>query len=276
MEEEPEHFERIPWTALREEARAARPWATYAVIGAIILAALVFAFTRGGAVAPTVTLPPQEPQADAPVVTPLPLPQESVLPPELYSEADLMAAAPQQDREEAAARAEWFVRDFFTTSAEGSSDGQSRHLPPGAESPEGGFSYVEWARTIHVADGPEGALEALVVFEALGLEGDGYRILPVRAVRVLLTRTTEGGLAIADLPVPAPVPFQVAEMSLRTPAEAPAETLEQGSEMAAMWGGEARLLSSSVLQGRWRLVFAVQDEVGNRWPVAVWVEGPGA
>ena len=44
----------------------------------------------------------------------------------------------------------------------------------------------------------------------------------------------------------------------------------------AGWGGEPRLVAAYAEEAGWRVVLTLADEVGNRWPVAVFVEGDGS
>jgi hypothetical protein len=48
--------------------------------------------------------------------------------------------------------------------------------------------------------------------------------------------------------------------------------------MAAVsgWGSEHRLLGSYRITGGWRVMLTAVDELGNRWPLAVYVDATGA
>ena len=71
------------------------------------------------------------------------------LPKDILAEADLLAVIPGQGEVSAAARAEWFVTDYFSSGG----GPARRRRPPGRFPPAGGSgsaSYVEWAATSRI------------------------------------------------------------------------------------------------------------------------------
>ncbi|MFQ5966187.1 MAG: hypothetical protein ACE5MI_01100 [Acidimicrobiia bacterium] len=278
VDEEPEHTERIPWAQLLPEARSARSWPTYSVIGALVVAAVAFALARRPVAAPTVTLALPVPASPQPTAAPLPVPEFAATAPPLYSEADLMAAAPAAGNGSVTGRAEWFVHEFFR----GNGDDWSRvlhHLPEGALGsgvlPERGVSFVEWAQSIDVTETPQGTFEVLVAFQLLVPRDQGFERLPVRAVTVPVTLDQDGIAAVLDLPSPTPLRFGQVAPSWGQPAQPPAEIVAEALALLEPWASEGEILSASRRAGEWRLVVVVADESGNRWPlVALVKDGP--
>jgi hypothetical protein len=200
----------------------------------------------------------------------------------LYREADLMAFPSTPAERAAVARAEWFVTDYFTADLEptGSADLRAA-LPAGAQIPEmpqdtaGGLSYVEWARAFRVEEVAPGRFRVGVVFRSLGAPPDrGFYRLPVRAVEVSVEVADDGGSTVTDLPTPVPLPAgpEPAPWPDET-ADPPAWVAEQALAAVAGWGEEPRVVGAQADEAGWRVVLSLADEVGNRWPVAVRVEG---
>ena len=276
--EEPEQVERIPWAELLPHPGTSRPWITYAVIGAIALGAIVLATTRRQVVAPTVTLATSVSGQTLATSAPLPVPEVEATAASLYTEADLMAVAPQTAPGWIAGRAEWFVRDYFT--ATGEDDEWSRvllHVPEGAIRQRGrpprGSSYVEWTQAIGISEPAPGDFEVLVAFQLLVPEGDSFRRLDVRAVTVALTTDREGTAAVRDLPSPSQLRYGFSAPAWGREAEPPDDIASSVLTEAAGWGGDPKILAASHSAEGWRFVVAVSDEAGNEWPLVVLRDG---
>jgi hypothetical protein len=256
MDERPaEEVEHIPWSQLLEEHRAARPWAVYAAAGVIAAVAIGIVGAR--------ILRADGPTADLGVTTSattstLPAPVDEVVPPSpaAYSEADLLAVYPLAGDREAAARAEWFVTDYFTRDGEGDD-------PP---------TSVEWARALDVEREEPDRLRVTVAFRNVTAAGSGWERGPVRAVAV----TVDGG-AVAGLPEPAAVTPQSPDGSSPAegvPADLPPEVEAGLLETAARWGEEPVLVAAEPDgTGGWRGVVEVADGSGHRWRLAVASDG---
>lgn len=275
-----EEVEFIPWSDLVARHQDSRPWVAYLVAGAVVSAAL------GAVVARTVWRPEAPATSTSPssvaVEAPAPLPVTTV---SLYSEADLLAGSDDRDRQWAATRAEWFVTDYFTADAEpGGSTAVRAALPEGGafpsfpqDDPAAGLSYVEWARAFRVEPLGEGLFRVAVAYRALGARAEGaFRRLPVRAVEVVVAVGAEGATAVTDLPAPAALPADLEPGGW--PAEgapAPPGVLEIALAEASAWGESPEVLSSTAAGTGWRVVVAVADAAGTRWPLALWLDESG-
>lgn len=287
----PEEYEHIPWSQLVpvQKDRSLQ----LAVIVVVVIAALlaiVFLLRRPSPITPVVaaTAPPVattgpleaagfEPEsvaADAPV--PLSIPQPEA--PQIYSEADLMAALPPTPELMAIARAEWFVTDYFTVDGDAElADAVSGALPdvvdlPAAEGTT--ISYVEWARSVEVDTDGAGGFDVTVWFRTLyGDRDGGFVRAPVRAVMVSLVTDTAGRLAVADIPMPVPLVPMGIPPSWPAPDDPPAEVVAQSMETAAVLGENPTLVSAGRDEDGWRVVLSVGDASGLRFPIVV---RPGA
>ena len=139
--------EHIPWAELAAPPQKERSWVVYVAAGAIAVAALGALAARSTGTTPEPAPTTVTAAAPAPVVTTLP--QSS---PDPLTEADLLAVAPGQGEMTAAARAEWFVTDYFSTGGDPGSERQVLDaLPVGSRMPAapqpGSASYVDWAAT---------------------------------------------------------------------------------------------------------------------------------
>ncbi len=176
----------------------------------------------------------------------------------------------------------WFVTDYFTADLEptGSADVRAA-LPGNAELPEmpqdisGSVSYVEWARAFRVEEVAEGRYLVGVVFRSLGAPPDrGFYRLSVRAVEVMVAVGADGGSTVIDPPTPVAVPAgPEPEPWPVEAAEAPQWVVDDALATVSGWGSEPRLLAAYAEDGGWRVVLTLADEVGNRWPVVVRVNG---
>ena len=299
MDSDREEFEHIPWASLAAETRD--PWVRWlgmgvGVVVAIVLGMVAVRLIRGGnegtvvesgesaasVAAPTTTAPPAPTtEPNAPVVTTA----VGVESPRLYSEAELvvseadaMAAIPQFDTVLVVARAEWFVTDFFTV------DGDTARiesvlgaLPPGAtdawtQESAGAVSYVEWARAASLAATDVGRFEVVVLFRTLaGSDRAALERQPVRAVVIVVEVDDAGSVAIAELPLPAPLPPGHRVEALPAPGDDPPDAVVAAAmEVAAeAWGMESTVVGATLDQGVWRVEVVMADSGGLRWPLAV-------
>ncbi|MDX1691074.1 MAG: hypothetical protein R3290_08645 [Acidimicrobiia bacterium] len=283
-----ETVEHVPWAELAgggsDERRATL------VLAAVGLGALIVGLFVGRAVlapAPTpIAAVPVDTTSAGPGATTGggPEPTTTTTEAPLYREADLFASGPDTDEQAAAARAEWFVFDYFTADLEpgGGADVRAA-LPSGSDVPvrsgeaAGSVAYVEWAKALSVERVGSDTYRVEVAFRAVGAPPDrGFLRLPVRVVAVTVAVTPGGGTTVVDLPAPAslppgpePAPWPTQE------AEAPAEVVAGAIAAAAAWGSEPRMLASQAVGDGWRVVLSVSDEVGNRWPLALTLDSTG-
>lgn len=282
--DEHEEYEQIPWSQLTGGPPGGKRRIAYviaAALGTLVLAVLVaraFLSSPGETVAPASTLAEEGEEGEEVTSSTEPEPSALGL---LYREADLMAFAAGPAERAAVARAEWFVTDYFTADLEPSGSADVRAaLPAGAEVPDlpqdaaASLSYVEWARAFRVEETGDGLFRVGVVFRALGAPPDrGFYRLPVRAVEVTVQVTEDGGSVVVDLPAPVPLPAGPEPPGWpEASQEPPGRVAEAALARVAGWGTEPRVVSAQRAEGGWRVVLTLADEVGNRWPVAVFVE----
>ena len=192
-------------------------------------------------------------------------------------EADVMAMVLQYETSAVAARAEWFVTDFFTVDGDvvGRESVRSA-LPTGALAAvvetEAGVSYVEWARAVSVEQIDVAEFEVTVVFRALaGTDRESLRRQPVRAVAVGVSFDDTGAFGVVDLPEPVALP---PSLDIEGIVAESAEPLPESVRTAALaaadaWGTDAVVERSSLSSGRWRVEVSVTDASGLRWPLVV-------
>ncbi|MDH5616817.1 MAG: hypothetical protein OEY62_09805, partial [Acidimicrobiia bacterium] len=189
---------------------------------------------------------------------------------------------PGQGEVSAAARAEWFVTDFFSSGGNpGASQPVLDALPDGSRLPAaaelGSTSYVEWAATTHIEAVSGGRFRATVLFRML-VAGDGgnYVRLPVQAVDVVVEVDPGGGTRVVDLPMPVEVPTGPLLPGWADPVEeVPDLVREAALRLAEAWGDEPSYIEASEREGGWRVVVAVVDGAGVRWPMTLWVTDQG-
>ncbi len=292
MDDPAEEFEHIPWAQLGAEHQAGRNRLLYVAAGALVALALGAVAARSlwtPSVAPVPVaeaLPLDETVAATTAAPTQPTPATAVLPaPALLSEADLMAGVPDRDAAAAAARAEWFVADFFTADLDPLGSLPVRTAIPAGGVPTlpqdggaAGVTYVEWARAYRVDVVEAGLYRVAVAFRAVGAAGDDpFFRFPVRAVEVVVAVSADGrGLAVVDLPSPAALPLDVGFAAWPV-HEAPVPDIVAAAAVAAAadWGGEPALVSGAATAQGWRVVVSVADDVGNRWPLSLWLDDAG-
>jgi hypothetical protein len=280
-----ETYETIPWAQL---APAATPLATrlgYWVVGALVAVVLAYVLVAVLRDEPDQTLvrldappPAVSPGVAAAVVTTTTPTDADVEAPSAvaYSEADLMAVVPEEDQRAAAARAVWFVTDYFTIDGDvQTADDVRAALPQGIDvvlphDEPAGVSYVEWAHALAVRpDGP-GRYAVDVAFRALQGSGDaGVTRQPVTAVRVRMAIMPDGTVAVRDLPEPLPLSVASVEVARPPAADPPPEILARlASEVSAV-GSPGDILEAGVDTIGWRILLSVDGPFGLSWPLAV-------
>jgi len=270
-----EQVEQIPWSELLAEEQRSRPWLGYVGVAAVAAVALGFIVSQLFQSGPG---PATVPVSTAVVA---PAPTVALPSPAIYSEADLLAALPDQESAAAVTRAEWFVADYFTVDGEADRAAQVGAGLAGvaAPNPTGlGVSYVEWARAVRVEPLGDHRYRVTVAYRTLSGEGTFTRN-PVQAVAVTVTADSAGGTIVEDLPSPAvlPAPPEV-RPSLQPPVEVKlaAEVEQVALAEATRWGVDPRIVAATESDGRQRVVIEVTDSSGWRWPLVLWVGSDGS
>ena len=197
--------------------------------------------------------------------------------PAVYSEADLMAIAVEDETALAVMQAEWFVRDFFTVDGDPATAarlrrllGEDVELPHEAPS---AYSYVEWVQA-YAADSSQPGLYVVDVAYRLLSSGDGadYTRAPVAAVQVPLAVDVDGVTTLRNLPSPVDPPPMVAPSALPDHNPVP-DAVVAAARRSAPEVELAGAVGSRVGDG-WELQGALPGPGGNLWPVLVHVAGP--
>jgi len=279
---EREELEHIPWSMLASELDGGRSRTrvslAIAVIAVVVVGVVAVRTVRrgegtviavpGAATATTVTAASMpdgaaaatEPPVSAPQSAPAsaPAPAATLPPPALYTEADLMAVAPEQEQRRAAATAEWFVTEYFTV------DQVDDDEPA---------MWVEWARAVEVGAVAPGRYDVVVLFSTLGRGLDGeYRRAGPRAVRIPVEVTVDGAVPI-DLPAPLPVAVDPVFTPPPMGDDAvPEQVAVAAVAAAATFGTEAEVSGGTAGVDGWRIVVSVADPSGLRFPLVVTVD----
>ena len=277
--EPPEVYEHIPWAELAVPPPKKGPWVVYLVAGAIVAVSLGALAARSIDRTPESTPISVAPTSAAPVVTTLPSPAPEG---EILTEADLLAVVPGQGEVSAAARAEWFVTDYFSSGGDpAASRAVLDALPDDSRLPatggSGSASYVEWAATSRIESVGSERFRSTVLFRVLvpGDEGSYVR-LPVQAVDVIIEVDAAGGTRVIDLPMPVGVPTGPSASTWADPSSNVPDLIRTAAlRIAGSWGAEPALIEGNERQGGWRVVVSVSDGAGVRWPLSVWLTDQG-
>jgi hypothetical protein len=289
-----ETYESIPWSHLAPRRVPLPTRIAMVVVGAAVAAVLGFGLAKLFRDEPgrvVVTMPPAAVEGEqvpvpAPTTIPVaaPMPSSAAVPSSapaadesrLFSEADLMAVIPEEEQHRAMWRAEWFVTDFFTVDGDPQIGTTTKAaLPEDLDAPmphsaAPGVSYVEWARALEARPGGPGRYEVDVAFRTLSGEGEGLLARqPVRAVRIQVEIGEGGGASILDLPAPIELAIPRAVVAYPAPAEAPPEIVDDAAAAVEAFGFVEEVLTAGVDENGWRVVLAVVDASGIRWPLAV-------
>jgi len=274
-----EVYEHVPWAELAALPKEQRPWVVYLAAGAIAAASL------GALAARSIGRTPEPLPDVAPIAVSVPV--ATTLPPagpeaELLTEADLLAVTPGGDDVNAAARAEWFVTDYFSTAGDPGTHQQVLDaLPEGSRVPTAtgtGFtSYVEWVATSRIEPIGRDRFECTVLFRMLVSNNEeNYVRLPVQAVDVVVEVDGAGGTRVLDLPMPVGVPAGPPSPTWADPVEDVPDVIRKAAlDLAQAWGAEPSVIEGSEREGGWRVVVSVADAAGGRWPLALWLTDQG-
>jgi hypothetical protein len=277
-----ERFEHIPWEQMASNGNRSK-LALYGLAGAVLVAGLTAAIVRGlgspaepgSPATTTLSVTPATTAGTTAISSPgtatsATMPDE---PPQIWSEADLLAFPTATLAAEAAAVAEWLASDYFTIDG-GTQVGDDLRtvLPEGSAvptGPSGSRSFVEWARAVSVEEPAPGHFEVLVVVRRLGAtDGESYRRVAPIGVVVTLSWTEEGW-SVTDLPLLAEAPTLV-QAPAWSQSEVPAEIV---AAVAATTGGV--VVTGTPVAGTWRLVVQIDDASGVSWPMVVWSDATG-
>jgi hypothetical protein len=269
-----EHFDSIPWSALIPQTHD-RPWLVYVAAGAVVALVVGVLAARSLRPASPAAGPAAETsttvQPSAALVTPT-----TVL---SISEADLRAEIEPAEggRTAAAARAEWFVTDYYTRDGAGGREAElagalGRPAPPAVGE---ATTYVEWARAWETASEGDGRFRVLVAFRSITNTDTGFMRGLVRGVAVRVQVDATGGTRVMEVPEPVELPAAPAPADLPGPETVPVDVSEQALESALGWGEAASVLEGIHGNGIWRVHVDVADEFGTVWPMVVWVDDSG-
>jgi hypothetical protein len=275
----PEVYEHISWAELASASPEKKPWVIYLAAGVIAVGSLGALAARS--IDRTAVSPPPSfaPTSTVPVVNPLPPAAHEE---EILTEADLLAVAPGQGEVGAAARAEWFVTDYFSSGGDPAASRavldalpESSHLPAAAR--PGSTSYVEWAATARIESIGNEQFRSTVIFRVLVPGDDGsYVRLPVQAVNVIVEVDAGGGTRVIDLPMPVGVPTGPPVPTWAAPSEDVPDLIRTAAlRMAESWGTDPTLIEGNEREGGWRVVVSVADGAGVRWPLSLWLTDQG-
>ena len=271
-----EHLEHIPWSDLTVHRREIPRWWAYVAAGVVATAALGVVAARSFH---ATTAPVQEAVvATTAMTTTVPAALPAAAP--LYSEADLMALVPGSQEQLAAARAVWFVRDYFGSGGNPEAvAGVLAALPAHAtiDSPDDtGASYVEWVAPFGVQQLGGNLYRVEVLFGMLGGENVSTLVRLAPKAVAIVVEVDGGRTGVVDLPIPVELPTRADVTAWPDPGqEVPATVANAAEQEASMWGSDPEVVAASRGDDGWRVEVTVADEVGNRWPVAVWVDDAG-
>jgi hypothetical protein len=299
MSDQPEfeELEHIPWSALAVKPPASKTTLVYVVLGvvaAIGLGLLAARWLLPGDGQSTVTLPPVavtdqaatvQQVAVADIANPVPAvatttaatgesPVSTAV--GLYSEADLMAIAVDDESRLAAMRAEWFVQDYFTVDGDEQIADELEALVGDVVLPHRaptGSSYVEWARSFAIVSPTPGRYVVEVAYRVLSSGAGGTFIrMPIRAVAITIEVDVDGSMTIVDLPASTDIPETSAMPDITGSAGTPPDDLVAVALLSVQGlGTDATVLDVTSDGSTWRFVVSVADPSGLRWPITVLV-----
>jgi hypothetical protein len=272
MSEDFEEMERIPWAALAASAPDPRRRLVVAAAGAVFL--LVVVVMGGGALLRSRPSVSSGASAVADAVTTATGDQSASIQPSrrvadvdeaaqaesppMYSEADLMAAAVDDEMRVAVMWAERFVRDYLTVDGDGSS-ALDAALAVAAElpaAPAGVTSFVEWVDGYAVTAVQPARYRVEVGYRLLTGSDGSYVRHPAAALAVAVDVDVDKTATIVGLP-------EVIEMPTLRAAPAPALT-----DQIPDWVLEKVAIDASSVVGGYR-------EGGSWWVVVTGELAPG-
>ena len=262
--------ERIPWETL-EKKSTDKQWVLMAVAGAVVLGALAYSFVSNRP-AETQPLPPTT--AVQAVAAPQVLPPAAIAPPPtspiLVAEADLYAVDPERWLDRATAHAEWFVAEYFT--ADGSPQSAevlASLLPAGlptSTSPQDKSVFVEWVRTLDVAEIAPFRYRVEVLVRSLVADGDNSYLRQPPIVATVEVAVDEKGPRVLMPPEVRPATVDSQEILALIPV--PPEI----AAMATALAGTVEIVGGRLLDdGRWQVVAVGAGPDGVSRPMTVTV-----
>lgn len=301
MSEQPEfeELEHIPWSALAVKTPDSKTRLVYVALGVLAtigLGLLAARWLLPGDGQSTITLPPVAsvddpvapqgvavadfgvPEQAAVAVGAVPIESSVATAAGLYSEADLMAIAVDEESRLAAMRAEWFVQDYFTVDGDQQIAEELANLVGDVALPHSepnGSSYVEWARAFAAVSLAPGRYVVDVAYRALSSATDGTFIrMPVRAVAITVEIDIDGSMRIVELPAPTEIPATSSMPAAAGTLGTPPEDLIAAALLAVEGlGTEAVVVDARSDGSTWRFVVSVGDPSGIRWPITVVLPG---
>ncbi|MFQ5516418.1 MAG: hypothetical protein ACE5E8_02490 [Acidimicrobiia bacterium] len=291
-EADAEDYEDVPWSDLLGTRRAQLPKVGYgiaAVLGAVALVVVVMRLGGTSRPEPIELTPAPSTGSPSPAASAVPAPVTTAaeLPAVVVTEADLAALSADTPQLVAAtARAEWFVRDYFTVDQDPQGSASIRRaLPDGVALPDlpqdavdpAGMAYVEWAKAYEVHQVAPEVFQVAVAFGSLSAPADGrFTRLPPRLVVVHVAVSTDLASVVLDLPqpvgLPPPPPLTVVTGVGATP---PPTVLEAATDLLASWGMDPEVTAATATGGVWRVEATVADATGHRWPLVLWLTDAG-
>lgn len=279
-----EEFEHIPWSQLADDHRDRRNRIIYLAAGGIAAFVVGVMVVRAVGSAPSEAAPSPSvvAAADDEGATTL---VDTTVAKSLYSEADLMASLDAELARTVAARAEWFVTDYFTSDAEPITSAdirdalpQSAHIPVlhQDEAAPVDLTYVEWARAVAVLEVGPGRFRVNVAYRSVGGSGDVIKRHPVRIVQIPVVVDPGGGTSVIDLPAPVEPPPRVPLVAdWPDPVEAPPFINDAAITQAWLWGVDPKVESAVPLDEGWRVLVSAADDSGVRRALTVWLDLEG-
>ena len=280
MSEEFEEMERIPWTALAASTPDPRRRLAIAAIGVVAVVVFVVIVASsllesrsplGAATEASTTTSNDLAGSDQPSRANIAARETSAtLPPaSIYSEADLMATAVDDEVRVAAMWAKRFVRDYLTVDGDGSTATEAAQLV-GAElpaAPAGSTSFVEWIDAYSVAAIQPARYRVEVGYRLLTGSGGVFVRQPAAAMAVAVDVDVDGTATIAGLP-------ELVTMPGVRAADPPALTDQIPDWVSASVSGDGSSIVGGYREGDdWRVVLMSEIAPGVVRPHIVSVEG---
>jgi hypothetical protein len=266
-----EVYERIPWETL-ERKGGDRQWLMIALAAAIVLGALAYSFmSNRPAEVPVDTLAGAAPTvADSQVGTAPPPPIVTPSSPTVVAEADLYAIDPERLLDQATAHAEWFVAEYIGVDGSEESKATLGSLMPAGipapVAPESTRVFVEWVRTVSVAEIAPLHYRVGVLVRSLVAHGEeAYRRLAPMLATVEVSVVENGARIVMPPTLSVVTPLEPEPLSL---TEVPVEI----QETALTASGATEVLGGlQGATGEWQVVVVAPGPDGVSRPTTVTV-----
>lgn len=282
MSDEFEEMERIPWASLAASTPDPRRRLALAAIGVVAIVALVV--IAGGALLGSSAAPnsgadpavgsvpvtaPSQPTSVMSDPTPTQIESAAPEPPPIYSEADLMAAAVDDEVRIAVMWAELFVRDYLTVDGDAATAAEAARMVAAElpAAPGGVTSFVEWVEAYAVTASRPSQYRVEVGYRLLtGSEGRYVR-QSAAAMAVVVSVDIDGSARFAGLPELVSMP------ALRT-ADEPRLTGDLPDWVLETVDGDAASVVGGYREGeQWRVVVMSELAPGVVRPHLVTIDG---